>query len=439
MMYKKMFTLIAGFFLITTLVFCEDTISTDLNVSVRAHTHEKIKIKLILVGKKSSRMLKIAETIKNDLEFSGQFDVVMEYQKKRADRKADIQSYFLPDCTLGLFLTQEKRNKSIGWRLYDLQYASMVQGAQCKIKGKDSRSWAHKISDSIWPHLANEPGFFSTKITYCKEKKREGKKSYKHVYIADYDGSNEQLLVSTPTINVAPRWNNDPEHPLIFYSEHTNENVRLMLADMKGRRKIVSNFDGLNVLSAFSLDGKKFAYCASRGDGYCQIYYYVDRTLKRITDKGNNISPTFADNGKTIYFCSDAKTGRPQIYKYEVASGAMERISKGGFIVSTAFNEKKNLLAYAKMVKRLMQIFVYDPKTGTHRQLTSGPGNKEECSWSPCGNYLLFSVENKIGSGLAVFNLLTGEQKIIQNMAQNCYYPSWSPFYNEFPCLRGPN
>ncbi|GAH05844.1 unnamed protein product, partial [marine sediment metagenome] len=81
---------------------------------------------------------------------------------------------------------------------------------------------------------------------------RKHKKSYKHIYVADYDGSNEQLLVSTPTVNVTPRWNNDPANPLIFYSEHTNENVRLMVADMKGRRRIVSNFDGLNMLSSYS-------------------------------------------------------------------------------------------------------------------------------------------------------------------------------------------
>jgi len=436
MIYKKIFVLVMSFLVFSSPIFCDDITATDLNVSVKAHKHEKIKIKLVLVGRSNSRMKKIAEILKKDLEFSGQFDVVFEHKRGTVDRKADIQSFFLPDCPLGIFLTEEKRNKSIGWRLYDLQYAYMIKGAQCKINGKDFCGWAHKISDSIWPNLANEPGFFSTKITYCKEIRRSGKKSYKYIYISDYDGSNEQLLVSKPTINMVPRWNNDPEIPLIFYSEHTNENVRLMFVDMKGRRKIVSNFDGLNILSAFSSDGKKFAYCASRGDGYCQIYYYADRILKRITNKGNNISPTFADNGKIIYFCSDAETGSPQIYKYEVASENIERISKGGFTVSTSFNERKNLLAYSKMVSRLMQIFVYDPKTGLHRQLTVGPGNKEECSWSPCGNYLLFSVESKSGSGMAIFNLLTGEQKTIQNMAQNCYYPCWSPFYKEFPCVR---
>jgi len=407
----------------------------NLEVSVKASEHEKINIKLIWVGKERKKTKELVDIVKRDLEFSGQFNLIVQNKVRGIGKKSDIKSLSASDCSIGIFLTEEKKNRVMGWRLYDLEYACMLHGAACKAKGKDIYGLAHSISDSIWPHLTNEPGFFSTKIAYCKEIKRPGKKSYKHVYIADYDGSNEQLIVSTPTVNVAPRWNYDPENPLIFYSEHTNENVRLMFVDMKKRRAVVSNFDGLNILSAFSLNGKQFAYCASRGDGYCQIYYYENKNLKRITNKGNNISPTFANNGKTLYFCSDAHTGRPQICRYDLVTDRMERVSKGGFAVSTTFSEKKGLLAYAKMVNRVMQIFVYDPKIGSHRQITHSAGNKEECSWSPCGNYLLFAVEHGAKSSLAIFNFLTNEQRDITSGGSNCYYPSWSPFYNDFPSI----
>lgn len=102
------------------------------------------------------------------------------------------------------------------------------------------------------------------------------------MYIADYDGSHEQLLVKTPTINIAPRWNADTSNPLLFYSEYTNTNVRLMVVDMKGRRRPVINADGVTMLPSFTKDGKKVVYCSSRGNGNCQLYYYKKNILKRI-------------------------------------------------------------------------------------------------------------------------------------------------------------
>jgi len=426
MSYKNLFVFIL-FFTFSTTVFAVD-------VSVKAENNTKLKLKLIVVGKQSSRFKDVVSVIKNDLEFSGQFDVVLSQCQNSVERKSDIIKYFEDDCRLGVFLTEERRRKSFGWRLYDLEYAQMLKGQVYKIVGKDLHGWGHAISDSLWPNLTGEKGFFSTKIVYCKKVELPGKKSLKHIYVADYDGSNEKLLVSTPTINVAPRWNNDPKRPLIFYSEHTNKNVRLMVVDMKGRRKVASNFDGLNILSAFSPDGKRFAYCASRGDGACQIYFY-DGELKRLTQNGNNISPTFADNGNTLYFCSDAYTKNPQIYSYDLKTKKTRRISKSGFEVSTTFCPTKNLLAYSKMVRGTMQIFTYNPSDNSHKQITFGRGNKEECSWSPCGNYILFSVEKNNKSRLATMNLLTGNMKYITGAHDSCYYPNWAPVYNNFPCV----
>ena len=430
MRYKNFFVLFVLFF------SCMHVWAVE--VSVKAQKHDKLKIKIILVGKANDNVREIANIIQKDLEFSGQFQVIREDRDRGIVSKKDITKYFDGDCRLGIFLSATSKN-TLGWRLYDLEYAQMVKGEKYKIKGRDLHGWAHNISDIIWPNLTGEKGFFSTKIVYCKKINCGTKSDYKYVYVADYDGSNERLLVSTPTINMTPRWNNDPKCPLIFYSEHTNKNVRLMVVDLHGRRKVASNFDGLNILSTFSPDGKNFAYCASRGNGSCQIYFF-DGELKKLTNKGNNISPTFADNGNTIYFCSDANSKCPQIYKYDLtqrgnANYIAERILNSGFEVSTTFSSVKNMLAYSKMVRGTMQIFVYNPADSSHKQVTFGAGNKEECSWSPCGNYLLFSVEKSNKSRLAVLNLLTRNMNFITGAIDSCYYPHWSPFYEQFPCV----
>ena len=150
------------------------------------------------------------------------------------------------------------------------------------------------------------------------------------------------LPVATSTVNVAPRWNKDFDNPLLFYSEHTNENVRLVVVDMEGRRKVVSNLDGINMLPAFSPDGKKVVFCASRGGGTCQLYYYEKGVFKKLTNNaGNNIAPTFSQDAKELFFCSDFETKGPQIYCYTFATEKLERITNGGYCVSPSCSPGK--------------------------------------------------------------------------------------------------
>ena len=82
-----------------------------------------------------------------------------------------------------------------------------------------------------------------------------------------------------------------------------------------------------------------------------------------------------------------------------------------------------------------MQIFIYDIQTKKHRQLTFGPGNKEESSWSVGGDYILTCVSDKAMQRLALCNVISGELRFITDTKIRCSYPSWSGLYQEFPVL----
>ena len=80
-----------------------------------------------------------------------------------------------------------------------------------------------------------------------------------------------------------------------------------------------------------------------------------------------------------------------------------------------------------------MQLFLYDTITKKHTQITGDAGNKEEPSWSPCGNYLLFSREKNSKSRLAILNVLTNERRFITPPNQHVSYPAWSGRYERVP------
>lgn len=403
-----------------------------ITMQVSAQQHTAMKVVIAPIGQ-SKHYDELVPLLQKALEFKGQFQLHVTPVPAMLTRQQVLQLW-QEGYPFVIFLEMHGPS-TLNWRLYDTQHAVMLKGKKVHNTSQVSRALAYLVADSVWQELTGEPGFFSTKIAYCKEV-TQSKKRYKHIFVADYDGSNEQLLVDSPTITMAPRWNKDAHRPLLFYSENTNANVRMMATTMKKNRIMASNYDGLNMLPTFSADGKTVIYCASRGGGNCQLYHWHNKVIKKITDnEANSIAPTLCEDGRTLYYSSDFQTGSPQIYKYDLQTQQLDCLTNGGYCVSPSYCQRTGLLAYAKMVGGVMQLFVYDSRTQQHTQLTTDSAQKEECSWSPCGTYLLCPVEGNKASRIALFNRITKQYTYLTNASDRCSYPTWSGVYAEYPVV----
>lgn len=409
-----------------------------VQMQVTAQKTEPMNLLIGLVGEPKDQLASVAQVIKQDLSYEQQFAITLLYFHNEPSKKT-IKQLHKQGYDLALFINAAQSHSLISgfeWRLYDTVQNAMLAGKRCGLHMQGFDACGHAIADASWYVLTGQPGFFSTKIAFCKDVPLSKGKVVKHICIADYDGSHEQIIVNVPTINIAPRWNGEQQKPLLFYSEYTNTNVRLMTVTMDRKRKIASNFDGINMLPTFSSDGSKMVYCASRGDGSCQLYYYKRGTFKRLTlNDGNNISPSISSDGSVIYFCSDFQTGKPLIYRYLVDTGELVAITYDGYCTSPSYCERRSQVAYTKMINGIMQIMVYDEKTKKHTQLTADEGNKEECSWSACGNYLVFSIEKQNKSRIVTLNMITQQRRYITCAQENCSYPNWSPAYAFYPVV----
>jgi TolB protein len=422
-MNKKFFLLIFS--------FCISN-AEQLALQVQAQQYSKMNIMLCPLNQ-SAQLQEILSYMQKALEFNNQFSVTIKPLQKILT-KQELKQLWIDGYPFLIFL-QMNSSDSLQWRLYDTQSAIMLSGKKMHNNSSQIRAFAYSISDSLWQELMGQPGFFSTKIAYCKEISSE-KKRYKHIYIADYDGSHEQAIVQSPTINIAPRWNKDQSRPLLFYSESTNENVRMMAATMKKEKIMASNFEGLNMLPTFSNDGKTVIYCATRGTGNCQLYQWHNRSIKKLTQNdGNNICPILSEDGHLLFFSSDFESGAPQIYCYNLQTEKLERITQDGYCVSPSYCAKSKNVAYAKMVNGIMQLFSYNLITKQHMQLTFDDAQKEECSWSPCGKFLLCPVNNGKTSRIALFNKISKQYTYLTNEKDNCSYPTWSGVYTEYPVI----
>lgn len=330
---------------------------------------------------------------------------------------------------------------ALEWRLYDTQHAHMIKGGKLSLHNVSLQGHAEHVVDQVWTLLTGQTGFFSTRIAFCREIKKSDKRRVKQLCLIPpyFDPQKHnindwiQILVEGGKL-FGPRWNRDQYAPLVLYSEGTHSNVRLVSVNLNKQRRIVSNLEGLNLLPTFSFDGKTVVYCLSK-NGKSQLYQYALDQLSNtyelkplVMNEGNNISPYLCSNGDVV-FCSDFKSKKPQICIYRASAAQIETITSEGYCTCPTVNEKSGLIAYCKNVQGYMQIFVYRINTKTHEQLTTDRTNKEECSWSSCGNYLTYSVDDGKTSRIAILNFITRERAFLTPESENCTYPNWSPFY----------
>lgn len=417
--------------LLVCLLACLSLNAKPLRIQVGAKAAHKTKLALVALG--NSKLLgQACAVVKDDLEFTHQFEV--EVIKQNAiDSKQAVNALHKKGYTVALFVSENPKEKFSELRVYNTRKAKMIKGYKIPYNSISIRSWGHSLADACLPVLTGKEGFFSSKLAFCKD---EGNK--KQICVADYDGKQSYQLVGTKSTAVAPRWNNDPENPLVLYSEYTPVNVRLMATNLQGKKQVAVNFDGLNMLPAFSEDGNEVVMCLSQNES-TQIYSYGynkksgEPTYTRLThNDGNNISPTLMENGDVI-FCSDYQRGQPHIYRLKRKRASLKKLSSGGSCYNPAYSISARKVAYSQMLEGTAQIMVYDFKTKQEKQVTFGHGHKMECSWSPCGNYLAFSYESGKHKRIAVQSLLTGKRRYLTAATQRCSYPSWSINYSRFP------
>lgn len=438
---KSYFFLMLSFFTLVNASesnFDTDDLSNDIQISVKSAKTKKVIVGFVVVGHQDHDLKKLTQRLQKDFEWSGQCSVNIAYVAKLV-HQSDAKKLFTSDVSAAVFLSKE--HDEIVWRLYDLEAMSMLAGKKIKQEKLTIDYIAHKIADEIWPQLFGCESCFRSKIAFCKQiwrKKYGREKPYKQIWVADFDGSNAQLFIDAPTVSFAPRWNNDVTCPLLLYSENTLSNVSLVLSNMFGKRKVLCHFDGLNMQPTFCKDGKKVIFCLSK-DGSSQLYLsYIDERSKqrkydRLTfNNGQNIAPCFIDS-KMVAFVSDFETNKPQIYLLDIVTKSIKKITNGGYCACPNYSSVRNQIVYSKMIGSGMQLFTYDLKTELHTQITNSPGSKEEGSWSPCGNYIVFGYNKGNIARIAQLHVPTGTIKFLTSETDACSYPDCSPIYDE--CL----
>jgi TolB protein len=287
-------------------------------------------------------------------------------------------------------------------RLFNVQTRQAAFGKAYTSGGANPRRYAHMAADDIHQTQRALNGVAQSRLAFASD--RDGdrmtgtvqKRDVKEIYIADYDGENQQRVTVNKTLNVFPRWS--PDARSIAYTSYGRGTPNIVIANIfQGTREEVTKGGEENWLAAWAPDGKRLCFASPReGRGHTNLYI-INRDgsgLRKLTDHPSiNTSPTWAPSGNQIAFVSD-RTGSPQVYIIDadgVGQAARITTSESYADKPTWSSVPYNEIAYTARTGPGNDIKVIDMANRQVRQLTTGEGTNESPAFAPNGRHLAFT------------------------------------------------
>jgi TolB protein len=285
------------------------------------------------------------------------------------------------------------------------------------------RATAHKIADVIYEKMTGDPGVFSTRIAYIT---KQGSRF--QLLVADADGNDPQVIVTSNEPMLSPRWSPDGTR-LAYVSLESKKPVVYVQNLASGARTAVANYRGSNSSPAWSPDSRTLAVTLTK-DGGSQLYLMnADGSSPQrvMSSPGIDTEAMFMPDGKSILFTSD-RGGSPQVYRFTLGSGAVERLTfDGSYNVSPRpFPDGKGF-AFVRRDGGRFQIAVQDFASRQVQVLTAGPLD-ESPSVAPNGKLILYANE---AGGRGILAAVSSDGRVKQRLvapATDVREPAWGPF-----------
>jgi TolB protein len=335
--------------------------------------------------------------------------------------------------------------KKLSARLYSLSNNTWKSIEDLDLTGTLSRDrkQIHLLADTIHKVLFQKEGVASTRILYSL-KEREDKKFTSSIWEADYDGANRRKVTGEgyciSPVYVPPK--KGVSSGSLFYVSYLNGQPKIYYASLKdGVGHRLTSLRGNQLMPTISRQRDQVAFiCDAAGNPDLFIQNFSpeeglqEKPRQIFTSKqGVQGSPAFSPDGNRIAFVSN-KDGSARLYVMDIPPpGARLQDLRPKLIskqcrenTAPAWSPDGTKLAYCAMIDKVRQIWIYDFEIGRERQLTQGPGHKENPAWAPNSLHLIFNTTGTENE-LYLVNLNQPQAKKISSGKGEKHYPSWEP------------
>lgn len=405
---KNFFCLLIVLLFLTTNIYA----SSPIFLKITKNFQEKAEISIILSLNKSDYWEKFINTLSRDFNYSGYFSVnKSEFVKDLINIKKQYSTEIIllgEEVSGGIKITlKDKLDEKI---LFKKEYSKLNL----------PHLLAHKICDDIILHFTDKPGIAGSKILFVSS--FSGKYQ---LYQVDYDGENVTQLTKAEYFVHFPKWLL-PYNQFLFVSYQGGWPKLVKKNILTEEEKIILTQPGLNACASPCQKTKEMAVVLSK-TGSPEIYItdFDGNIIKRVTySSSTNASPSFSPCGKMITFVSD-RHGTPQIYTMTREGTRVKRISyTSNYSTSPSWSPDGNYISYSFLQGGDFGIALYEVSTGETKIIGKTLGS-EEISWAPNSRHIVYSNIKIRPSTLMIIDIFTGEKRTLLDKKYTSFSPNW--------------
>jgi TolB protein len=407
----------------------------ELFLEITKGSEDPYKVAMIPFEGNSRISKQLNNIMRNDLIRTGEFSILDEElllpvktindELVYSDWKLLGMDYLVTGTILRV-----NNSLDINYEIFDIHKKRKVRSSKVFGIPNQIRQLAHYTSDGIYESITGIKGIAATRLLYVNEIKDSGLIPTYKLMLADSDGANEKILLSSSEPIISPSWS--PDGKRVAYVSFETGIAKVFIQEIaSGRREAVLSQDTQISSPSWSPDGKYLSLTLYQ-DGNAEIYILRlrDQTLTRMTNQfAIDTESSWSPKGNKILFTS-GRSGSPQIYELDLRklNPKAKRISFEGTYNAKAsyLPNEEGIIFVHRSSDGLFHIALKYKKENFIRVLTEAKMD-ESPSVAPNGNMVIYGIKERDLSMLAGFSLSGAKFKLPASNGE-VREPAWSNF-----------